>query len=123
MGQLAIPQVVLDLLESILECLICIDSSGWKNVIETESKVFGKVILILQNVYYFRFDFNISGMCWLLSSWLVLDSGQPVININLRIVQQHSPETNSIHVFKPTTIVKPGLWCHQSLERIRVSGC
>ena len=45
-GQLAIPQVVFDLPESTPEYLIYIDASGWRNVIETESKIFSNIILV-----------------------------------------------------------------------------
>ena len=52
-GQLAIPQVVLDLLELTPEHLIYTDVSGWRNVVETESKIFSNVILIRQDISAF----------------------------------------------------------------------
>ena len=52
-GQLAIPQVVLDLPELTPEYLIYTDASGWRNVIETESKIFSNIILIRQDISAF----------------------------------------------------------------------
>ena len=52
-GQLAIPQVVLDLPELTPEYLIYTDASGWSNIIETESKIFSKIILIRQDISAF----------------------------------------------------------------------
>ena len=52
-GQLAIPQVVLDLPELTPEYLICTDASGWRNVIEAESKIFLNIILIRQDISAF----------------------------------------------------------------------
>ena len=52
-GQLAIPQVVLDLLELTPEYLIYTDASGWRNVIEIESKIFSNIILIRQDISTF----------------------------------------------------------------------